>query len=99
MYRILLVDHEPASLWALSNFLRLSGYEVWQASDAEQALAVCDYAPPHFIVADGDVSSGAGLDLCRRVRARAPAAYVYFILRTATHDPNELIDALQAGVD
>lgn len=99
MYRILLVDHEPASLWALSNFLRLSGYEVWQAADAEQALAVCDYAPPHFIVAEGHAPSGGGTDLCRRVRTRALAGYVYFILRTATHDPNELIDALQAGVD
>lgn len=99
MYRILLVDHEPASLWALSNFLRLSGYEVWQASDAEQALAVCDYAPPHFIVADWESPSGSGTELCRRVRTRALAGYVYFILRTATHDPNELIDALQAGVD
>ena len=99
MYRILLVDHEPASLWALSNFLRLSGYEVWQASDAEQALAVCDYAPPQFIVADWESPSGTGTELCRRVRTRALAGYVYFILRTATHDPNELIDALQAGVD
>jgi two-component system, cell cycle response regulator len=99
MYRILLVDHEPAPLWSLSNFLRLYGYEVWQASDAEQALAVCDYALPDFIVADWELPSGSGLDLCRRVRGRALAGYVYFILRTATHDPNELIDALQAGVD
>lgn len=98
-YRILLVDDEPATLWALSQFLKSAGYDVLQAGAGQQALAALDYYRPHFVIAGWDIAEMSGAEFCRRLRSRNLADYCYVLLLTSTTDSNALIEALQAGAD
>ena len=98
-FRVLLVDNDPAVLWSLSNFLKLAGYEVLPVRAAEQALAVCDFAPPDFVIAGWSMTPMSGTELCRRIRGRALSDYAYILLRGAPDNSNQVIDALQAGAD
>lgn len=98
-YRILVVDDEPAVVWALSHFLRLAGYEVLQAGAGRQALFALDHFRPHFVVAGWDLADMSGAEFCRRLRNRNPSEYSYLLLLTSTNDSNALVEALQAGVD
>ncbi|HEX5446194.1 MAG TPA: diguanylate cyclase [Pirellulales bacterium] len=98
-FSVLLVDDDPAVLWSLSNFLKLAGYEVLPVGAAEQALTVCDFAPPDFVIAGWSMTPMSGVELCRRIRGRALPDYVYILLRGAPNNSNQVIDALQAGAD
>lgn len=98
-FRVLLVDDDPTVLWSLSNFLKLAGYDVLPVGAAEQALAVCDFAPPDFVIAGWSMTPMSGVELCRRIRGRALTSYVYILLRGAPNNSNQVIDALQAGAD
>ncbi len=98
-YRILVVDDEPALVWALSNFLKLASYDVLQAGSGQQALASLDYYRPHFVIAGWEIAEMSGAELCRRLRNRNLRDYTYVLLLTSTTDANALIEALQAGAD
>ena len=98
-YRILVVDDEPAVVWALSHFLNLAGYEVLQAGAGLQALSALDFFHPHFVIAGWDLADMSGAEFCRRLRNRNLADYSYLLLLTSTADSNALVEALQAGVD
>lgn len=97
--RILVVDNDPALVWALSNFLKLAGYDVLQAGGGQQALTALDYYRPHFVVAGWNVADMSGVELCRRLRGGNRSEYTYVLLLTSTTDSNALVEALQAGAD
>lgn len=98
-FRVLVVDGQPALVWGLSQFLRSAGYDVLEAGSGEQALHVLDYFAPHFVVSGWEMPELGGVELCRRIRARRPAEYVYVMLLTGGVSSQALIEALQAGAD
>ncbi|HEV3005615.1 MAG TPA: diguanylate cyclase, partial [Pirellulales bacterium] len=98
-FKILVVNEQAAVVWALSNFLKRAGYEVFQAGDAESALAAREHLRPHFVIAGPDLQSTPAIELCRRIRGPAATEHVVVFLLTRNATPNDLIDALQAGVD
>jgi len=97
--RILVVDDQAAVVWALSNFLKRAGYEVSQAGDAELALAAVEHDPPHFVIAGWTLQGAGGVDFCRRIRNLNVPDYVFVFLLVKDSNSNDLIEALQAGVD
>ena len=79
--------------------LRL-GHDVLEAGDGEAAWTLLQQEPVRVIVSDWMMPGLDGLELCRRLRARRQAEYVYFILLTAnTADPANRTAAADAGVD
>ncbi|HVC92736.1 MAG TPA: diguanylate cyclase [Pirellulales bacterium] len=97
--RILVVDDQAAIVWALSSFLKRAGYEVSQAGDAELALAALEHDRPHFVIAGGAIQGSGGVDFCRRIRNLNTPDYVFVFLLVKDSNSNDLIEALQAGVD
>ena len=97
--RILVVDSDPALVWALSNFLKLAGYDVLQAGGGQQALTALDHYRPHFMIAGWNVADMSGVELCRRLRGGNRSEYTYVLLLSSTTDSNALVEALQAGAD
>ena len=72
--RILIVDDEAQVSDMLSHALERLGHEVASCADAEEALEVLEEAPDAFdvIITDQMMPGMTGLDLARRIGARAP---------------------------
>lgn len=97
--KILAVEDEPVAQLALEGALRSLGHEVLLASDGESAWAALSDLTLRVVVSDWRLPRLDGLELCRRIRARA-GDYVCFILLTQNFATDENVDAaLTAGVD
>jgi len=69
--RILLVDDEQNARSALRTLLTEEGYEVREATDGEEALALIGDFVPSVVLADVRMPRMDGLTLLRRRRSRA----------------------------
>lgn len=81
--RILIVDDEPHQRRSLSFGLALEGFEVDQATDAQEALSKLDTATYDLAIVDLMMPGFNGLDLVRRMRFRHPQVMV--VLTSAYH--------------
>ena len=97
--RALLVDDDPILLALLSAFLSARGYAVQEAADGEEALQRLAAGGFNLVVTDRHMPRMDGLALCRAIRARQDASYVYCIMLTASVDERALQVAMEAGVD
>src|SRR6476661_1374213 len=97
--RALLVDDDPLLLALLAAFLGARGYAVEEAADGEEALQRLAKGGFNLVVTDRHMPRMDGLALCRAIRARQDAQYVYCIMLTASGDEQALQVAMEAGVD
>ena len=67
--RILVVDDEPAVLKVLVTRLQLAGYQVYSATNGEEALESFQRDSPDSIVLDVMLPKMDGFAVCRRIRA------------------------------
>jgi len=95
--RILVVDDEPAVRDAVRRALVLSGYEVDQAADGEQALTALAAAVPDAVVLDVLMPGIDGLEVCRRLRAAGDRIPV--LMLTARDAVADRVTGLDAGAD
>ncbi len=79
--RILLVEDDPSLRAVFVNFLRHAGYEVVEAQDGADALAVLDRepAPVDLVVTDVVMPYTGGPALVERLRARLPDIPVLYL--------------------
>jgi sigma-B regulation protein RsbU (phosphoserine phosphatase) len=98
--KILLAEDDPVARAVLRQALRKLGHETVEAADGAEALKKLASDPVRVIVSDWMMPELDGLGLCRAVRARVGADYVYFILLTgqSPSDENQR-EAIEAGVD
>ncbi len=98
--KVLAVEDDPVALAVLARTLRKLGHEVVTAANGEEALARLAAEPVRVVVSDWVMPGVDGLELCRRVRGRLEADYVYFILLTGLlpSEDNQR-EAIEAGVD
>jgi phosphoserine phosphatase RsbU/P len=99
--KILAVEDDPVARAVLRQALLRLGHETVEAPDGETALELLQKNDGvRVVVSDWTMPNSDGLALCRRIRARANAEYIYFILltaRDATKDNQTM--AADAGVD
>jgi DNA-binding response OmpR family regulator len=78
---VLVVEDEPLVRALAVRVLRAAGYDVLDAGDAEQALALVDAgkrARIDLLLTDVVMPRGSGPDLARRLRASSPELPVLF---------------------
>jgi len=98
--KILAVEDDPVARAVLHQALLRLGHEVIDAADGTEALRLLEKEPVRVIVSDWMMPEMDGLALCRAVRGRVEADYVYFILLTSrTADVDNQREAIEAGVD
>ena len=98
--KILAVEDDPVARAILRQALIRLGHEVVDACDGVEALKVLEKEPVRVIVSDWMMPEMDGLGLCRAVRGRVHADYVYFILLTGREaDVDNQREAIEAGVD
>lgn len=98
--KILAVEDDAVARAVLRQALRRLGHDVIEAGDGEQAWELLQSDPARVVVSDWMMPRRDGLDLCRQIRRRTNAEYIYFVLLTGRDATNEnQHEAADAGVD
>ena len=98
--KILAVEDDAVSRAVLRQALRRLGHETVEAADGEAAWEALQIEPFRVVVSDWMMPRTDGLELCRRIRQRPDAEYIYFILLTSRDATEEnQREATDAGVD
>jgi two-component system, OmpR family, phosphate regulon response regulator PhoB len=97
--RILIVeDEEPLTLLLRYN-LEAEGYEVDIAARGDDAEIKLKESPPDLVLLDWMLPGLSGIELCRRVRARADTERMPIIMLTARGEESERVRGLAIGAD
>lgn len=98
--KILAVEDDTVARMVLRKALDTLGHEVIEAGNGEEAWQRLNQEPVRVVVSDWLMPKMDGLELCRQIRARAGAEYLYFILLTGNNATAEnQREAAEAGVD
>ncbi len=95
--RILLADDDRAIREALTRALSLEGYDVVQAPDGAQALALIESSKPDMAILDVMMPNVDGLTVCRVVRAERNRLPI--LMLTARTETPDRVAGLDAGAD
>jgi len=98
--KVLIAEDDRTSRALLHGSLLKLGYEVVEAASGAAAWDALGRTGARIVVSDWVMPDIDGLDLCRRVRARKEAPYVYFILLTGKMlGADHYTKAMGEGVD
>lgn len=93
---ILVVDDEPQITRVLRTGLSGHGYTVRTAGDGDEALEVMRGWMPDLVITDLSMPNMAGLELCRRIRAKSQIPIIVLSVRG---EERVKVEALDAGAD
>src|ERR1700730_2096572 len=94
--RIVLAEDEVALRDFVSRNLRARGFEVLEASNGLEAMALWERESPHLLILDVMMPRMDGLEVCQRVREHSG---VPIIILTALDAENDKVTALDLGAD
>lgn len=94
--RILVVEDEPVINQAVTDRLRGSGYDVFQAWDGPGAVAQFAHTTPDLVLLDVMLPGFDGHEVCRRIQAERP---VPVLMLTARDDEADILVGLGVGAD
>jgi two-component system phosphate regulon response regulator PhoB len=96
---ILVVEDETALTTLLRYNLEREGFRVAEARDGEEAMIVADEARPDLVLLDWALPNLSGIEVCRRLRARAETRNTPVIMLTARGEEADRIRGLDTGAD
>jgi two-component system phosphate regulon response regulator PhoB len=96
---ILIVEDEVAIITMLRYTLERDGYRIVEARDGEEALIVAAEEAPDLILLDWALPNLSGIEVCRRLRARAETRNTPIIMLTARGEESDRIRGLDTGAD
>lgn len=98
--RVLIAEDHAPSRQALTTLLERHGFRVSAAATGGEARDILSgFDPPTLALIDWMLPEVSGLELCRAIRARTSAHYIYFIVITARDTVEDLSEAFAAGAD
>jgi class 3 adenylate cyclase/CheY-like chemotaxis protein len=97
--RILIVDDNPTNRDILATRLAVHGYDLCQAADGEEALAVARTLAPDLVLLDVMMPKMNGIDACRLLKNDPTFPFMAVILVTAKADTKDIVAGLEAGAD
>ena len=99
MARILIVEDEVALMTLLCYNLQAAQYTVETASRGDEAEIKLRENPPDLVILDWMLPAVSGIEICRRLRARAETRQMPIIILTARGEESERIRGLATGAD
>ena len=97
--RIMIVEDEEALALLLRYNLEAEGYKVETVSRGDEANIRLREQIPDLVVLDWTLPGLAGIELCRRIRARQETAALPVIMLTARAEESDRIRGLATGAD
>lgn len=97
--RILVAEDEAALAALLEYNLSHEGYTVRICADGDEAQLALDEETPDLVVLDWMLPGVSGLEICRRIRARAETRDVPVIMITARGEEEDRVRGLNTGAD
>jgi two-component system, cell cycle response regulator len=97
--RILVVDDNQDNIEIIATRLRFRGYEILEASDGEQALALVRDAAPDLLLLDVMLPDIDGYEISRRIKGSTELPFIPIILVTARDSTQDKVAGLDAGAD
>jgi two-component system, OmpR family, phosphate regulon response regulator PhoB len=99
MPRILIVEDEAALTTLLRYNLEAARYSVEIAARGDEAEIKLRESPPDLVILDWMLPGLSGIEICRRLRARAETRQIPIIILTARGEESERIRGLATGAD
>src|SRR2546421_11300718 len=93
--RILIVDDNETNRDILQMRLKAHGYELLQAADGEEALAVAKERLPDLILLDVMMPKLDGVEVCRRLKGDVSLPFMPIILLTSKADTKDVVAGLE----
>lgn len=99
MRTVLIVDDSKAQRRILSMQLERWGYQITEACNGDEALALCLHEHFDLILSDWMMPGMSGLEFCKAFRGLERQEYGYFILLTSKSEKTEIASGLENGAD
>lgn len=99
MDRVLVAEDSPEISKLMELTLRMEGYEIMQAFDGIQALALANAHRPDLILLDVMMPGLTGFEVARQLKANPETADIPLIFVTAKHEVDALVEGLELAVD
>ncbi len=96
---ILVVDDEPFILKSLTFILKKGDFEVLEARDGEEAMAMIEQHKPSLVFLDVMMPKMNGYDVIRKVRADQSLEEVFIVLLTAKGQETDRVQGMNAGAN
>jgi DNA-binding response OmpR family regulator len=103
--QLLMIEDDSRLAAMVGDYLRQSGYGFTHAADGASGLAALQASAPDLVILDLMLPDMDGLEVCRRIKNRAPngngesQAGVAVLMLTAKGDPIDRIVGLEIGAD
>ena len=97
--RALIVDDEPAIRNLLRTVLELEGWEVHEAEDGGQALALAKAEKPHGVVLDVMMPVMDGFEVLAELRQTEFGRKMAVVMLTAKTRPSDILRGTRLGAD
>jgi sigma-B regulation protein RsbU (phosphoserine phosphatase) len=97
--KVLVADDDPVARRLVERTLEGFGHEVEVCSDGEEAWRRLEERPFDVLISDWLMPGADGVELCRRVRARASGGFVYVLLLTVLYAKEDVVAGILAGAD
>ena len=81
---ILAVDNTPANLYLIQSILTPSGYQVIQATQVSEAVALARATLPDLVLTDLHMPGQDGFDLIRAIRAEPQLQHTFLLIHSAS---------------
>lgn len=95
---ILLVEDHTELRGFIKEQLCIS-YQIWEASDGTEALAMLDERLPDLIISDVMMPKLNGIQLCKQLKSKPQTHAIPFIMLTAKQDEEAHLSGVEAGAD
>jgi DNA-binding response OmpR family regulator len=95
--QVLVIEDDAAIGQGLIEALDAHGYEARWATTGTEGLDVAAAAPPDLVLLDLGLPDLDGVEVCRRLRAKAPMTTI--VILTARSDEIDVVLGLDAGAD
>ena len=97
--KVLVADDDAVSRRLTEAALQGAGHEVLTAENGRQAWEALQQGRYDIAVLDWMMPETDGVELCQRIRRRAPEGYLYLVLLTAKGQRDDVVTGLDAGAD
>ncbi|MCS6204826.1 diguanylate cyclase [Shewanella baltica] len=94
--KILIVDDQPLNIKILHQLFN-EEYELFMATNGEQAIAICQKVQPDLVLLDIEMPGMSGFDVCQHLKADPETATIGVIFVTAHFDEVQEVKGFQLG--